>query len=297
MHAILHSFTYLLKLLTQAPISIQLMPILHTTHNHVHSTWTYRIPNPSAPPFLRVSHSRNSSRRHSTRMSPASGNPSPPTFYPGVSLPESLCVAISSGCLTPGIPLRCHSTRVSHSQNSSPPPFHPDALHPESNPPTFHPPRVSHTRSPLHHHSIRVPTPSESSPPSFHPGVSLPKSLCVAISSGCLTPGIPLRRHSIRVSHSQNSSPSPFHPDALHPESNPPTFHLPRVSHARNPIRRRSTFSGYLTSGILSSQRSTFFFILRALSLGSKITFLIKLCCHFYFWQAIFHTSSVFKMF
>ena len=170
------------------------MPILYTTHNHVHSTRTYRIRNPSAPPFLRVSHSRNSSRRHSTRTSPASGNPSLPTFYPGVSLPESLYVAISSRCLTPGIPLRRHSTRVSHSQNSSPP---------------------------------------------------------------------------------------PFHPDALHPESNPPTFHLSRVSHARNPIRRRSTF----------------FFILRAFSLGSKITFLIKLCCHFYFWQAIFHTSSVFKMF
>ena len=223
----------------------------------------------------------HSSRHHSTRTSPASWNPSPPTFYPGVSLPESLwaaissrCLtpgillrAISSGCLTPGIPLRCHSTRVSHSQNSSPPPFHPDALHPESNPPTFHPPRVSHTRSPLHHHSIRVPTPSESSPPSFHPGVSLPKSLCVAISSGCLTPGIPLRRHFIRVSHSRNPSTSPFHPGvslskflsfAIPPgclasgiqstdvppspgvsrsESNPPTFHLLRISHIWNSIQ------------------------------------------------------------
>ena len=34
-HAILHSFTYPLKPLTQASISIQLIPILHATHNHV----------------------------------------------------------------------------------------------------------------------------------------------------------------------------------------------------------------------------------------------------------------------
>ena len=35
MHAILHSFTYPLKPLTQASISIQPIPILHATHNHV----------------------------------------------------------------------------------------------------------------------------------------------------------------------------------------------------------------------------------------------------------------------
>ena len=35
MHAILHSFTYPLKPLTQASISIQPIPILHATHNRV----------------------------------------------------------------------------------------------------------------------------------------------------------------------------------------------------------------------------------------------------------------------
>ena len=109
---------------------------------------------------------------------------------------------------------------------------------------TFYLIRVSHTRN--------------SSPPPFHPGVSHPEFLSAAIPSGCLTPGILLRRHSTRISH------------------------------IRNAIRRRSTFSGCLTSEIPSSRRSTFFFILRAFSLGSKITFLIKLCCHFYFQQAIF---------
>ena len=34
-HSILHSFTYPLKPLTQASISIQPIPILHATHNHV----------------------------------------------------------------------------------------------------------------------------------------------------------------------------------------------------------------------------------------------------------------------
>ena len=140
------------------------MSILHTTHNHVHSTQTYRIRNPSAPPFLRVSHSQNSSYRHSTRTSPASGNPSPPTFYPGVSLPKSLCVAISSGCLTPEIPLCRHFIQVSHSRNPSAPPFHPGVSLPES----FY---------------AAIP-----------PGVSLPEFLSVAIPSWCITPGIPLRR-------------------------------------------------------------------------------------------------------
>ena len=90
------------------------------------------------------------------------------------------------------------------------------------------------------------------------------------------------------MSHSRNPSALPFHPNASHSKSYPPTFHLLRMSHIRNPIRRRSTFSECLTSGILSSRRSTFFFIRRAFSLGFKITFLIKLCCRFYFWQTIF---------
>ena len=78
---------------------------------------------------------------------------------------------------------------------------------------------------------------------------------------------IQLTFHLLRMSHIRNSI--------------QPTFHLLRMSHIRNPIRRRSTF----------------FFIFRAFSGGFKITFLIKLCCHFYFRQAIFHTSFVFKMF
>ena len=131
--------------------------------------------------------------------------------------------------------------------------------------------RMSHTRNPFCAAiSIRV---SHTRNP-----------FCAAILSGCLTPGIPPA--------------PPFYPGVSHPEFYPRlTFHLLRVSHTRNPIRRRSTFSGCLISGILSSRRSTFFFTFRAFSLGSKIAFLIKLCCHFHFWQAIFHTSSIFKMF
>ena len=117
----------------------------------------------------------------------------------------------------------------------------------------------------------------------------------------------------IRMSHIRNSSPPPLHPDVSHPEFCPanvqhstrishirnstrPTFHLLRISHIWNPVRRRSTFPGYLASRILSNRRPTFFFILRAFSLGSKITFLIKFCYHFYFWQAIFTFPLFFKM-
>ena len=117
----------------------------------------------------------------------------------------------------------------------------------------------------------------------------------------------------IRMSHIRNSSPPPLHPDVSHPEFCPaniqhstqishirnstrPTFHLLRISHIRNPVRRHSTFPGYLAFEILSSRRPTFFFILRVFSLGSKITFLIKFCYHFYFWQAIFTFPLFFKM-
>ena len=44
MHAILHSFTYPLKPLTQTSISIQPISILHVTHNHV-------LPYPCVHPF------------------------------------------------------------------------------------------------------------------------------------------------------------------------------------------------------------------------------------------------------
>ena len=43
--------------------------------------------------------------------------------------PEFCFVDIPPGCLTSGILLRRHSTRMSHIRNSSPPPFHPDISH------------------------------------------------------------------------------------------------------------------------------------------------------------------------
>ncbi|KAL6342682.1 hypothetical protein AAG906_013088 [Vitis piasezkii] len=42
-----------------------------------------------------------------------------------------LLADIPPGCLTSGILLRRHSTRMSHIRNSSPPTFHPDVSHPE----------------------------------------------------------------------------------------------------------------------------------------------------------------------
>ena len=164
MHAILHSFAYPLKPLTQASVSIQPIPILHATHNNV-------LP------------------------------------YPSVSLLESFCAAIPSGCLTPGIPLRRHSIRMSHIRNPSPPPF----------------PRVSHSRNPA--------------APPFPLGVSFPESFYATIPSGCLTFGILFCRHSIWVSHSRNPSPPPF-PRVSHTRnSSPSTFHLLRMSHIRNSIQ------------------------------------------------------------
>ena len=94
MHAILHSFVYPLKRLTQASISIQPIPILHTTHNNV-------------LPYSGVS---------LLEFLPAS-------IPPGVSLLEFLSTAIPSGCLTPGILLHRHYIRMSHVRNPSAPPF------------------------------------------------------------------------------------------------------------------------------------------------------------------------------
>ena len=64
-----------------------------------------------------------------------------------------------------------------------------------------------------------------------------------SISSGCLTSGI-------------LSANIPPPSDISHPKFCPPMFHLLRMSHIRNSVRRHSTSSGYLTSGILSGQRS-----------------------------------------
>ena len=128
-------------------------------------------------------------------------------------------------------------------------------------------PGVPHPESFCAAISIRVSHTRNPSAPPFYPGVIHPESFCAAFLSGCYTPGILLCRHSIRMPHT------------------------------RNPIRRCSTFSRCLASGILSGRRFTFFFILTALSLGSKITFLIKLCCHFHFWQAIFILPLFLKCF
>ena len=50
----------------------------------------------------------------------------------------------------------------------------------------------------------------------------------------------------------------PHSPDVSHPEFCLPTSHLLRMFHTRNSVRRHPTFSGCLTSGILSGRRSTF---------------------------------------
>ena len=114
MHAILHFFTYPLKPLTQAPISIQPMPILYATHNHV---LPYSdAPHPeyfsaATPPGCITSEILL--RLHSTRMSYI-WNSSPPSFYPDVSHPEFPAVI---------------SPRMPHIRNSFPPPLNPDILH------------------------------------------------------------------------------------------------------------------------------------------------------------------------
>ena len=90
-HAILDSFTYPLKPLTQASISIQPIPILHATHNHV-------LPYPCIHPF-----------NHTTKLVSLS-KPSPTC---GI-LPKKCHVALSS-LHTQTVPLAMrdivHSTR------------------------------------------------------------------------------------------------------------------------------------------------------------------------------------------
>ena len=114
--------------------------------------------------------------------------------------------------------------------------------------------RVSHTRNP-------------SAPP---------------FPSRCLTPRIFLHSHSTRMPRIRNPSPPPFPLGCLTSGNSVcPTFHLPRISHIRNPILYVLLNPGVQIVLIAS------YFLLRV-SLSSKITFLIKLCCHFHFWQAIF---------
>ena len=188
--------------------------------------------------------------------------------------PEFLSTAIPSGCLTPGILFRRHSIRVSHTRNPSPPPFHPGVSHPEF----FSAAISSGCLTPgilLRRHSIRVSHTRNSSPPPFHPGVSPPESFSAAIPSGCLTSGIFLRRHFIRMSHPQNSSPSTFHPGCL------TSGILPG---------RRSTFLGYLASGILSADVPPFSPSLEHFLEVPKIPFSINLA-------AIFFSASNFRFF
>ena len=89
-HAILHSFAYPLKPLTQAPMSIQFIPILHATHNHVHSIRTHRI--------------RDSSHRHSTQTPIASGISPPPILHLDAYRIRNSPAAIPSGHIAPGMP-------------------------------------------------------------------------------------------------------------------------------------------------------------------------------------------------
>ena len=141
MHAILHSFTYPLKPLTQASISIQPIPILHATHNHV-------LPYPCIHPF-----------NHTTK--PVSLSKPSPTC--GI-LPKKCHVAFSP-LHTQTVPLRrvtlAHSTRgrimsgrhstfsgylTSEIMSVDVPPS-PDISHPKFCPLTFHFLRISHIRN------------------------------------------------------------------------------------------------------------------------------------------------------
>ncbi|WJZ87702.1 hypothetical protein VitviT2T_007066 [Vitis vinifera] len=74
-------------------------------------------------------------------------------------------------------------------------------------------------------------------------------------SSGCLTSGILSADipPSLDASHPESCQPEiPPLPNASHPEFCPSKFHLLWMPRIRNSVRRRSTFSGCLASGILS---------------------------------------------
>ena len=165
--AILHSFAYPLKPLTQASISIQPIPILHATHNNVLPCRVSHTRNPSPPPFPS---GRLTSgillRRHSIWTSHVR-NPSAPSFHPGASHPEFLLCRHPPWCLTPGFLLRCHSIRVSHTWNPSAPPLHPDVSCPESFCSAI-PPGCLTPGIPLRRHSIRMSHTRNSTWPTFH---------------------------------------------------------------------------------------------------------------------------------
>ena len=165
MHVILHSFTYPLKPLTQASISIQPILILHATHNHV-------LPYPCVHPF-------------NCTTKPVSFSKLSPTY--GI-LPKKCHVALSP-LHTQTVPLA--TRHIAHSTQG----------------------RILSGR-----HS----------------------TFSGYLIFGILSVDIP---PSSAVSHS---------------EFCPPTFHLLWMSHIQNSVHRRPTFSGCLTSGILSDRRFTF---------------------------------------
>ena len=107
MHVILYSFTYPLKPLTQAPISI-----IYATHNHV-------LPNPDA------SHPEFFSADIPPRCLASGILPRQRSTLSGCLTSGILPCQRStlSGCLTSEILLRRHSTRMSHTRNSAPPTF------------------------------------------------------------------------------------------------------------------------------------------------------------------------------
>ena len=143
--------------------------------------------------------------------------------------------------------------------------------------PCVHP--FNHTTKPI---SLSKPSPTCGILPKKLPRGSLSfghadgpsRHVASLIPPGWLTSGILLRRRSIRMSHTQNPSPLPFHlgvshpefypadvppsSDISHPESCLPTFHLPRISRIRNPVRRRSTLFSILGSIFLRFPRSHF---------------------------------------
>ncbi|RVW86518.1 hypothetical protein CK203_042223 [Vitis vinifera] len=152
-HAILHSFTYSLKPLTQASTSMQptkpvslskLSPTCGSSLKKCHvalspldtqtapcDTW-HRSFHPDGN-----SHSFHPGISH-LKFFPPTFHPdvlhpesSPPTFYPDISHSEFFPADIPFGYRPSGILLRQHFTRVSHIRNSSPPTIHSDISHAE----------------------------------------------------------------------------------------------------------------------------------------------------------------------
>ena len=143
------------------------------------------------------------------------------------------CDARHSSFLPGKIPVRLtsHLLRMSHIQNSVRP--------------TSHLLQMSHIRNSVRRQSTfsgcltsgilsaNIPLSPDVSHPEFCPA-DVPPSPDVSHPKFC----------SANVPHS---------PDVSHPEFCRPTSHLFRMSHIRNSVRRQSTFSGCLTSGILSA--------------------------------------------